>query len=83
MARYEKVSIEGFSFFVDPTATKMLTNADIARINDMQTAIEGLTGLHADYIDPPTGGTVVDSEARTAIESIIAALAASGIINPE
>ena len=61
----------------------MLTNAALDSINDMQTTIEGLTDQRADYIDPPTGGTVVDSEARTAIESIIAALAESGKIDPQ
>lgn len=83
MARYEKVVIEGFSFFVDSNATKILTNADIDRINDMQGVIEGLTGQHADYIATPSGGTVVDTEARSAISSIISALVVAGIINPE
>lgn len=83
MARYEKVVIEGVSFQVDPSATKIITNAEIDRINDMQTAIAGLTGQHANYIDPPSGGVTVDSEARTAINAIISALVTSGVINPQ
>jgi hypothetical protein len=83
MSRYEKVSIEGISFYVDPNATKMITNAEIDRLNDMQTAIEGLTGVHADYIPSPSGGTTIDSEARSAITAIIAAIVASGILNPQ
>ena len=83
MSRYEKVTIEGFSFQVDPTATKILTNAEIDRVNDMQNAIAGLTGEHADYINPPEGGSAVDIEARAVINAIIAALITSGIINPE
>ena len=83
MARFEKVSIEGLSFNVDSNATKMITNAEIDKLNDMQTAVDGLTGVHADYITPPTGGTSADSEARAAISELIAALVTSGIINPE
>jgi len=83
MSRYEKVSIEGASFVFNENATKVITNAEIDRLNDMQTTIEGLTGQHADYINPPSGGTTVDSEARTAINNIINALLTSGIINPE
>jgi hypothetical protein len=83
MARYEKISIEGVSFFIDENATKVLTNANIDRLNDMQSAIEGLTGQHEDYISAPTGGVVVDAEARAKINSIIAALVTSGVIDPE
>lgn len=83
MSRFEIETLEGFSFKVDPSATKILTNANIDKLNDMQTAIEGLTGEHAEYISPPTGGTMIDSEARTAINAIITALVQSGVIDPE
>jgi hypothetical protein len=83
MARFEKVSIEGISFTVNTNATKMITNAEMDKLNDMQTAIAGLTGEHADYITPPSGGTTTDTQARSAISAIIDALVASGILNPE
>lgn len=83
MNRFEKEIMEGFSFNVDPSATKILTNANIDKLNDMQTAIEGLTGEHAQYISAPSGGTTVDSEARSAINAIISALVLSGMIDPE
>ena len=83
MARFEKVSIEGVSFFVNENATKILTNADIDRINDMQSAIEGLTGEHSEYIPAPSGGTTVDAEARAAVGALISALVTAGVINPE
>ncbi len=83
MARFEKVPIEGISFNVDQNATKMITNAEIDKLNDMQTAASGLTGEHADYIDPPSGGTTVDTQARSAVTAIITALVESGILNPE
>lgn len=83
MARFEKMPLEGISFNVDQNATKMITNAEIDKLNDMQTAASGLTGEHADYITPPTGGTIADTQARSAISAIIAALTVSGILNPE
>ena len=83
MARFEKVSIEGISFNVDQNATKMITNAEIDKLNDMQNAIVGLTGEHADYITAPSGGTTTDTQARAAISAIIDALVTGGILNPE
>ena len=83
MASFEKVSIEGISFFIDSNATKVLTNADIDRINDMQSAIQGLTGVHSEYIPTPSGGTTIDAEARNAISALISALVTAGVIKPE
>ena len=83
MARFEKVIIEGISFKVDTNATKMITNAEIDQINDIQSVVEGLTGVHADYISPPSGGATIDSEARSTVTAIITALVESGILNPD
>ena len=83
MARFEKASIEGISFNVDANATKMITNAEIDQINDIQTVVSGLTGVHADYIAPPSGGATIDTQARSAVTAIITALVESGILNPD
>lgn len=69
----------GRCYVVKTAVYQVLVN----RINDMKTAIEGLTGQHEDYIAAPMGGTTIDVEARSAINDIINALVTSGIINPQ
>lgn len=41
---------------------------------------EGLTGLPASPVAPPAGGTVVDTEARAAVASLIDRLVAVGLL---
>ena len=55
------------------------TGTTIGTATDQKVGFHGKTSIQATKINDPTGGTTVDSEARTAINAIIDALEGKGI----
>ena len=77
--------VEGFSVFVRATGTYAIFRGGVWEIGQVRGAAlvigdEQVVGSRAAAIASPTGGATIDSEARAAIEAILGALRAHGLI---
>jgi len=78
-------AVEGMRLYVHATeqwASYCATGWEFGIVRGSQLAIDGqqVVGAQADPIASPAGGTTVDSEARAAIDQILAALRGHGLI---